>query len=446
MTKKGEFDDLFEDVPEKASAKTSPAVAPENTVEEESPESKSARARTLRQKGSEFEGLFSDEYQPPSKETGIDPKLLYAAGAGALGAGALGGALYGAYKRKPVPSEVSLAARLMERHYGLPSGALTTFEGALPTPANEASVAAARAITAPPPVAANVAGEAGALPTSSRVEPSFSSTPKALSSAYMGAGEGPTQVYNYALSLGLSPTQAMQAVDNTTEEGGAHYIKGQARAGELKAQKMFPAGVTVLPEAPNVVVPIPTGGGSRQQSDVWRRPRAIGPMPWASGAQPSAIGDMGDVRPGAAPTAPMPPTEPALQQPTIEETGAKIRAASARARNLQRGSTTLTGGLFGAPLAAQGYTMATQKEPIDWTQYLSLIGGALGTFGPLTSKIPGVAGRIPVAGPLATLAQIPYAVKHREEILRGMTRADVQNPHALMPSEMFEPAFPVDNR
>ena len=362
----------------------------------------------------------------------------------AAGAGALGGALYGAYK-KLAPSESSLAARLMERYYGLPSGALTTFEGSLPTPVNEASIAAARAITAPPPVAANVAGEAGVLPTSSRVEPSFSSTPKAPSSAYMGAGEGPTQVYNYALSLGLSPTQAMQAVDNTKEEGGAHYIKGQARAGELKAQKMFPAGVTVLPEAPNVVVPIPTGGGSRQQYDVWRRPRAIGPMPWVSGAQPSVIENMGDVRPGAAPTAPMPPTEPALQQPTIEETAAKIRAASARAHALQRGANVAVRGLFGAPLAAQAYGMATQKEPIDWTQVLSLGGNALGTFGPLTSKVPFV-GRIPVAGPLATLAQIPYAVKHREEILRGLTKADI-NPNAPIPvSEMLEPAFPVDNR
>lgn len=406
MAKKGEFDDLFEDVPEKASAKTSPAVAPENAVEEESPESKSARARTLRQKGSEFEGLFSDEYQPPSKETGIGPKLL-----GAAGAGALGGALYGMSK-KPVPSEVSLAARLMERYYGLPSGALTTFEGALPTPANEAAMVAARTIV-PQPQPFTPAPTPTSTPTA---EAPLSAMEKWAASQVGKESVLPANVISQATS---------NYADDPT--GAPQIIREQAANTRLARQL-----------APPSLMQTSAGGIPYVENPQEQRARIVG----EENARRQAAIEAGLNEPiGQRPAA-----ATSTQQPTVEETAAKIRAASARARNLQRGANVAVRGLFGAPLAAQGYTMATQKEPIDWTQYLSLIGGALGTFGPLTSKIPGVAGRIPVAGPLATLAQIPYAVKHREEILRGMTRADVQNPHALMPSEMFEPAFPVDNR
>lgn len=406
MAKKGEFDDLFEDVPEKASAKTSPAVAPENAVEEESPESKSARARTLRQKGSEFEGLFSDEYQPPSKETGIDPKLL-----GAAGAGALGGALYGMSK-KPVPSEVSLAARLMERYYGLPSGALTTFEGALPTPANEAAMVAARTIV-PQPQPFTPAPTPTSTPTA---EAPLSAMEKWAASQVGKESVLPANVISQATS---------NYADDPT--GAPQIIREQAANTRLARQL-----------APPSLMQTSAGGIPYVENPQEQRARIVG----EENARRQAAIEAGLNEPiGQRPAA-----ATSTQQPTVEETAAKIRAASARARNLQRGANVAVRGLFGAPLAAQGYTMATQKEPIDWTQYLSLIGNALGTFGPLTSKIPGVAGRIPVAGPLATLAQIPYAVKHREELARGMTMADVRNPHALMPSEMFEPAFPVDNR
>lgn len=406
MTKKGEFDDLFEDVPEKASAKASPAVAPENTVEEGSPESKSARARTLRQKGSEFEGLFSDEYQPPSKETGIDPKLL-----GAAGAGALGGALYGMSK-KPVPSEVSLAARLMERYYGLPSGALTTFEGALPTPANEAAMVAARTIV-PQPQPFTPAPTPTSTPTA---EAPLSAMEKWAASQVGKESVLPANVISQATS---------NYADDPT--GAPQIIREQAANTRLARQL-----------APPSLMQTSAGGIPYVENPQEQRARIVG----EENARRQAAIEAGLNEPIGQRSA----AATSTQQPTVEETAAKIRAASARARNLQRGANVAVRGLFGAPLAAQGYTTATQKEPIDWTQYLSLIGNALGTFGPLTSKIPGVAGRIPVAGPLATLAQIPYAVKHREELARGMTMADVRNPHALMPSEMFEPAFPVNNR
>jgi hypothetical protein len=150
----------------------------------------------------------------------------------------------------------------------------------------------------------------------------------------------------------------------------------------------------------------------------------------------------------AAP-APAAPAAPAQQTPTAEQMANKIRAASSRAHMLQRGANVAVRGAFGAPLAAQAYNMATQEEPIDWTQWLSLFGGGLGTFGPLTSKIPRVAGRVPVAGTLATLAQVPYAVKHREEIARGMTLPDVVgDPNMLTGPEMFEklPLFHIGDR
>lgn len=63
------------------------------------------------------------------------------------------------------------------------------------------------------------------------------------------------------------------------------------------------------------------------------------------------------------------------------------------------------GALGGALTAAQGLNMATQKEPIDWTQWLSLGGGPLMTFG----------GKL--LGPIGALMQMPYAVKHPEEYL-----------------------------
>jgi hypothetical protein len=96
-----------------------------------------------------YKDLFTgmgDTSVPAKNE--IDPFLGLSGAAGAIAGGFLGA------KTKPAPSENSLAARLMERYYGLPSGALNTFEGAMPTPANDASLIAARTI-APPPAAAS---------------------------------------------------------------------------------------------------------------------------------------------------------------------------------------------------------------------------------------------------------------------------------------------------
>lgn len=76
------------------------------------------------------------------------------------------------------------------------------------------------------------------------------------------------------------------------------------------------------------------------------------------------------------------------------------------------------GTVGGALTGAQAYNMMKQTQPIDWTQYLSLLGGMGTTFG----------GRR--LGTLGGLAQIPYAIKHREEIARGMGLGEI-NPTAF---------------
>ena len=435
-----EFDDLFEDAPKKAPAKATPKSAPEHAVEEESPESINARARTrtLRQTGSEFEGLFAGDNSPPEKPP-IDPLLL-----GAAGAGLLGGAAYGRLK-KPVPSENSLAARLMERYHGLPSGALTMFEGALPTPANEASLIAARAITQPPPAAATTSplDAAGAQ---------TELTPEQVARILQGGESDTKGTTGRARQTGYNIQTAQEAAIKDLMATGMTELDARAYLANMPGLTSTASGV-IIPRSPAV----PTAG-PRTQPDVWKRSRAVGPVPWAGGtptpavesmdARPSPLGALGAERPGGG--RPAAPAAPAAQpQPAVDEIAAKIRAASARSHALQRGSNVAVRGLFGAPLAAQAYGMSTQKEPTDWQQWLSLGGNALGTFGPLTSKIPKVAGRVPVAGPLGALAQIPYLVKNREEIARNMTWADVIPDQSMLTgTEMFEklPLYHMDER
>lgn len=71
------------------------------------------------------------------------------------------------------------------------------------------------------------------------------------------------------------------------------------------------------------------------------------------------------------------------------------------------------GAAFGATGAPMAYQMVKQEEPTDWTQWTSLLGSGLGMTrsGPL-----GYAG---------AAMQIPYAVKHREELARGLTLGDI---------------------
>ena len=45
-------------------------------------------------------------------------------------------------------------------------------------------------------------------------------------------------------------------------------------------------------------------------------------------------------------------------------------------------------------------------------------------------------------GPLSALAQIPYAVKNREAIMRALTMGDVMPPGIATGVEASEPAMP----
>jgi hypothetical protein len=89
---------------------------------------------------------------------------------------------------------------------------------------------------------------------------------------------------------------------------------------------------------------------------------------------------------------------------------------SAKISGIKQGLTKVGMGTLGGALTGlQGYNMATQNKPIDWSQYLSLLGNLGITFGG------------PRLGVVGGMAQIPYAIKHREDIARGMTMGDI-NP------------------
>jgi hypothetical protein len=71
----------------------------------------------------------------------------------------------------------------------------------------------------------------------------------------------------------------------------------------------------------------------------------------------------------------------------------------------------------------------TKNRPLDWTDYMALGGGPLAMFG---KKI---------LGPIGLGMQIPYAVRHRDEVARGMTMSDI-NPTVYSGTEATDPAFP----
>jgi hypothetical protein len=369
----------------------------------------------------------------------------------AAAAGLFAGALYGARQnaknaKQPEPiANDSLAARLMEKRMGLPAGTISAYEHRLYGLTNPQDIALDMARGMAP---ASTPAPTGGLPvasTGAALEPTAEQAARIL----QGGNSATLDTTGRARQAGYNIQTAQEAaIMKTLIANGMSEESARAYLARMPGLTATDSGV-LIPRS----TAAPTAGPRPQTPDVWRRPRAIGPVPWANSAQPSPLGSMGEVRPGGAPAqaapAPAAPAAPAQQTPTAEQMANKIRAASSRAHTLQRGANVAVRGAFGAPLAAQAYNMGTQEEPIDWQQWLSLFGGGLGTFGPLTSKIPRVAGRVPVAGTLATLAQVPYAVKHREEIARGMTLPDVVgDPNMLTGPEMFEklPLFHIGDR
>ena len=87
------------------------------------------------------------------------------------------------------------------------------------------------------------------------------------------------------------------------------------------------------------------------------------------------------------------------------------------------------GAIGGALTGLQGYNMATQDKPLDWSHYLSLLGNLGVTFG----------GK--ALGTLGGLAQIPYAIKHRDEVAHGLTYGDINPTVFGGSSEALESPF-----
>jgi hypothetical protein len=106
-----------------------------------------------------------------------------------------------------------------------------------------------------------------------------------------------------------------------------------------------------------------------------------------------------------------------LSQQTVNR-----EADLAKSRGFRSGlGKTAMGGIGGAQAGLSGldiYQKWKKGEPIDWQDWSRLGGSLAQTFG---------GGRTSTVGALATL---PWAIKHKEELLRGMTMNDV-NPTAF---------------
>ena len=111
---------------------------------------------------------------------------------------------------------------------------------------------------------------------------------------------------------------------------------------------------------------------------------------------------------------------------------AKADAQAAKHAGLMRGGAKVAQGALGvAGGALQGYQMLKNylagHNP-DWTEVTSLVGSPLAAFGKTG------------LGSIGTVMQLPYAVKHREDIARGMTMGDVVPASAgLTQSQLAEP-------
>ena len=306
--------------------------------------------------------------------------------------GAAAGAAYGALRNSP---DTGVIIRRMENMYGLPPGSLTdvfsTQKPAGPISTREAANAVAqRAAVAPPVQAAPpvpAAPVVSPLPTNNRI----------------GPGQGASAIFNYAIEHGLSPIQAAQAVDNTKQPGGVHDLLQQAREGTLKAQSMFPAGTTTLPEAPSIQVPRVTQSSPRfDLNSSYQRlkhfPANTNPV---AGLGNPALLPQTPAPAGAIPTTPQAaaPQPAAAPQSSLGDT---LETAANRARMAQRGVQVGQGALGGMATLWQAYQMMKEKAKgiaPTWEEYLSLAGGPAMTYG----------GKL--LGPAGTVAQLPYAYK-----------------------------------
>jgi len=242
-------------------------------------------------------------------------------------------------------------------------------------------------------------------------------------------------IFNYAVEHGLSTEQAARAIDNTSQKGGTHYIlQNEVRPGALKAQELFPGGASPLPEAPNIYVPN-APSRPRQEGDVsYKRlqhfPANAKPSAALNNPELFQTGRSAPTAAGALPVSEQPAVAEA-QAPLAQLSAEQLTPAAIAERKAGKNAGRALGFMGGAITAEQAYHMAMDylknKVTPDWTQLTSLAGGPLVTFG----------GRR--LGPLGLAMQIPYAVKHREDIARGMTMGDIAPYGTLTEAEANQP-------
>ena len=209
------------------------------------------------------------------------------------------------------------------------------------------------------------------------------------------AGSTGTMPYNYAKAAGLSDIEAGLAKDMTKNPGGTHDLTTKRRVALERLMGTDPT----FKENHNY-------SGLMLDTSVGSGPRGATRVPVPS-VQPPATAPLADMQ-------------------------KNIERANTVSHGAQRGLAAVRGGVGSGLTALQAYGMAgdmAQGKTPDWQDWLSLVGGPAATFG----------GKI--LGPLGAAAQIPYAIRHREEIARGMTMGDI-NPFIFNGSEGATPAFP----
>jgi len=128
-------------------------------------------------------------------------------------------------------------------------------------------------------------------------------------------------------------------------------------------------------------------------------------------------------------------TASAATQAPLQQVAENLAAAKASAKQTGKNAGRALGFMGGAITAEQAYHMAMDylknKVVPDWTQWTSLAGGPLATFG----------GRR--LGPLGVAMQAPYIYKHHEDIAKGLTMGDVMPYGTFSESERGTPTSKI---
>lgn len=160
---------------------------------------------------------------------------------------------------------------------------------------------------------------------------------------------------------------------------------------DIRTMKEAQAAITRIQGAPASREPVVKDVGGRRTTVSYRTNPAQSPVDISMYENPSLMNRIGNYASNTA------------------------KSVASGASNLLR---PIAGGAIAAPQLLSVANDYQQKNPIDATQVISGLGG----LGMMTKSTPlGLAG---------AAAQIPYAIKHREELARGMSLSDI-NPTAF---------------